>query len=63
MRVSVILSTILLLVGIPLYGQEKDQRAIDKRAFETRRKAAIAETWDAAIAILVRIDIDQIEDV
>src|SRR4051812_42630765 len=38
------------------------QAEIDKRAFERARKAAMVKTWDAAIAILERIDIDRVDD-
>ena len=34
----------------------------DKQAYMTARKAASVKTWDAAIAILERIDIDKIDD-
>lgn len=44
-------------------GDDTKQVDIDKRAFLRARKAADAKTWDAAIAILDKIDLDKVEDV
>jgi len=38
------------------------QADTDKRAFDRARKASSVKTWDAAIAILEKIDIDKIDD-
>jgi len=62
MRMPVCVSVALVLaLGGAVQGDDK-QFETDKRAFERARKAATAETWDAAIAILERIDIDKIDD-
>ncbi|MBI5692018.1 MAG: hypothetical protein HZC55_18205 [Verrucomicrobia bacterium] len=40
-----------------------EQREVDRRAFERAQKAATAETWTAALAVLQAIDVNKIEDV
>jgi hypothetical protein len=63
MRLPLCVSVALVLaLGGAVRGDDK-QYATDKRAFERARKASTAETWDAALAVLERIDIDKIEDI
>jgi hypothetical protein len=62
MRSAFCVSVALILIqGGAVRGDDK-QFQRDKHAFERARKAATAETWDAAILILEKIDIDRIDD-
>ncbi len=62
MRLAIFALTLLSQVlGAAAFADNK-QTDIDKRAFERARKAALVKTWDAAIAILEKIDIDKVDD-
>lgn len=63
MRNPICLCVALVLASAGLVrGDEPKQSEVDKRAFDRALKAATVKTWDAAIAILERIDIDKIDD-
>jgi hypothetical protein len=63
MRNLICLCVALVLASAGLVrGDDPKQAEVDRRAFERARKAATVKTWDAAIAILGRIDIDKIDD-
>lgn len=53
---------VLLLVGSPALAGDKNQFAIDKKGFLTARKAALVETWDAAIELLNEIKLSDLDD-
>jgi hypothetical protein len=60
---SILILTLVAAASLACSGCTKAPRAIDKNAFERARKASTAESWDAAIVILQRIDLDEVEDV
>lgn len=53
---------VLLFAGGSAWSDDKKQFETDKHAFERACKAQRVETWDAAIAILQRIDLDKVDD-
>jgi hypothetical protein len=58
-----ILAAVFFSLGLNAASFADDKQSeIDKRAFLRARKAAMVKTWDVAIAILEKIDIDKIED-
>jgi uncharacterized protein (DUF885 family) len=63
MRVPLCICVALMLaLSGTTRGDDKRQADTDKRAFERAQKAANVKTWDAAIAILGKIDIDKLDD-
>lgn len=63
MRLPIVATLLLILAGSSSWADEGKDANVDKRAFERARKAATAESWDAAIAIMDTINIDKLDDV
>jgi len=60
---SIIFAPMLLAQFLSAAARADDkQTEIDKHAYKRAQKAGSVKTWDAAIAILEKIDIDKVDD-